>query len=290
MRPSIGCALVIALAGPVAAEPAECRRLAVVLAGLTGYAVTAPPAGAEDGWCVLDRGVLKAQGAPDLAVERLRLQGEWVEGVLVALVLEAGGLRLAPGLPQSDLDPVLRETLRLQTAEVTATVRVGPEGLALRDARLRLTGGAEVKVEVDIGGAGFAARSLLAGRLTFARIDWRNDGKFLRPAMQAWGEDLVDGATGEAWLGSAQLALRQLAGNLPVSLFPGDGLDRLNAVIDALPQGRGRLVLEFRSPEGIGMAEVGIAALSGDPLGPEALARLFAGAEVMLDWQPGLAP
>jgi hypothetical protein len=278
------------VAGPLAAEPADCRSLSLALRVLTGFAVTAPPAGAKDGWCVLDRGVLKTQGAPDLAVDRLRLKGETAEGALVSLSLEAGGLRVAPGLPQSYLDPVLRETLRLQSAEVTATLRVGPEGLVLRYARLRLTGGTEIMVEADIAGAGLSAGSLLASRVTFARIDWRNDGKLLRPAMQAWGERLVDSATGEAGIGAARVALRQLAGNLPGSLFVGDGLDRLEAVLDALPQGRGRLRLEFRSPEGIGMAGVGIAALSDDPLGPEALARLFGGARVTVDWQPGIAP
>ena len=282
--------LLALLAGPVAAEPAACPEVTAVLEGLTGYAVTAPPSGSEDGWCVLDRAVLKAEGAPDLAVDRLRLRGETAEGALVALALEAGGVRVAPGLGQRDMDPVLRETLRLQTAEVAFGATVGPEGLVLRDVRLRLSGGTEVKVEADIAGAGLSAGSLVLGRLTRLDLDWRNDGKLLRPVMQAWGDGLVDGATGEAGIGAARIALRQLAGNLPGAMFPGEGLDRLEAMLDAMPQGRGRLRLEFRSAEGIGAAKVGVAALSDDPLGPTALARLFGGAQVTVDWQPGIAP
>jgi hypothetical protein len=57
-----------------------------------------------------------------------------------------------------------------------------------------------------------------------------------------------------------------------------------------MPQGRGRLRVEFRATEGIGAAQIGIAALSDDPLGPVALARLFQGARVTVDWQPGIAP
>lgn len=282
--------LLALLAGPVAAEPAGCPELVASLKGLTGYAVTAPPAGPEGGWCVLDRAVLKAEGAPDLAVERLRLRGERTEGALVSLGLEAGGVRVAPGFGQRDMDPVLRETLRLQTAEVTASATMGPEGLALRDVRLRLSGGTEVKVEADIAGAGLSAGALVLGRLTRLDLDWRNDGKLLRPAMQAWGEGLVDGATGEAGIGAARLALQHIVQNLPDALFQDDGKDRLDQVIAAMPQGRGRLWLEFRSANGIGAADMAVAALSGDPLAPEALARLFGGATLNLDWQPGIAP
>jgi hypothetical protein len=283
-------ALLVLMAGPVAAESADCRRLSAVLGGLTGYAVTAPPSGLEDGWCVFDRGVLKAQGAPDLAVERLRLKDDYVEGALVALSLEASGLRLDPGWLQSSHDPVLRETLRLQTAEVTATVRVGPEGLELRDVRLRLSGGTEVMVEADIAGAGMSAGALVLGRLTRLDLDWRNDGKLLRPVMQAWGESLVDGTHPERGVKAARLALQHRVMNLPDAMFQDDGKDRLDEMLDDLPQGRGWLRLEFRSAEGIGAAQVGVAALSGDPLGPGALARLFAGATVAMDWTPGLAP
>lgn len=290
MRLRIGWLLAAALAGPVAAEPAGCPGLAAALEAVTGYRVTAPVAGPEGGWCVFDRAVLKAEGAPDLAAERLRLRGEMAEGAVVELALEAGGVRIAPGLGQRDLDPVLRETFRLQTAEMAFVATVGPEGLALRDGRLKLSGGTELDIEADVAGAGLSAGSLLLGRLTHATVDWRNDGKLLLPALKSWGERLVDGALGGKGVDAARLALQHMVLNLPDSLFQEDGKDRLDKVLDALPQGRGRLWLEFRSTEGIGAAQVAIAALSGDPLGPEALARLFGGAHVSFDWQPGLAP
>lgn len=290
MRLRIGWLLAAALTGPVAADPAECPGLAAALEAVTGYRVTAPVAGPEGGWCVFDRAVLKAEGAPDLAAERLRMRGEMAEGAVVELALEAGGVRIAPGLGQRDLDPVLRETFRLQMAEMAFVATVGPEGLALRDGRLKLSGGTELDIEADVAGAGLSAGSLLLGRLTHATVDWRNDGKLLRPALQSWGERLVDGSPGGKGVDAARLALRHMVLNLPDSLFREDGKDRLDKVLDALPQGRGRLWLEFRSTEGIGAAQVAIAALSGDPLGPEALARLFGGAHVSFDWQPGLAP
>lgn len=281
-------ALLVLLAGPVMAEPAGCPRLSAALTGLTGYAVTASPAGPEDGWCVFDRAVLKAEGAPDLGADRLRLRGEMAEGALVALALEAGGVRMALGLGQRDMDPVLRETLRLQAAEVAFDVAAGPEGLALRNARVKLSGGTEVRVEADIAGAGLSAGALLTGRLTFARIDWRNDGRLLRPALEAAGTGLEPGAKGPAAINAARTALRALVSALPEGLIAGEGGKELMQLIDALPQGRGRLVVEFRGD--IGAADLGLAVLSDDPLGPKTLARLFQGAEVSVDWQPGIAP
>ncbi len=273
------------------AEPAACPQLLAALESATGTRITAPPSGPEDGWCVFDRAVLKADGAPDLVAERLRLRGDLDEGALVSLAVRADGVRVSPGLGQRDLDPVLREALRLQTAEVALDATVGLEGIALRDGVVRLSGGSELAVAADIAGVGISAGSLMLGRLTWARLDWRNDGKLLRPMLQAWGEGMADGAQrGAAAIDASRAALRQLVGNLPEALVHEDGAAQLKRLIDALPQGRGRLVLELSRPGGIGAAELGVAALSGDPLGPEALARLFSGAALAVDWQPGLAP
>ncbi len=282
--------LLALLAGPVAAKPAGCPELAAALEGLTGYRLAAPPAGREDGWCVFDRAVLKAEGGPDLAAERLRLRGDMAAGAPVKLAVEAGGVRVAPGLGQRDLNPVLRETLRFQTAEVAFVVAAGPEGLALQGGVVRLSGGTEVQIDANVAGAELSAASLLVGRLTRLDLDWRNDGKLFRPILEHWGKSQVDGAGGGAAVDAARLALQRVVQNLPEAMFQDEGQDRLRAVLDAVPQGRGRLRLEFRAAEGIGAAQVAVAALSNDPLAPEALARLFARAQVMVTWSPGLVP
>lgn len=282
--------LLALFAGPVVAEPAPCPDLKARLEAATGTQLAAPVAGPEGGWCVFDGAVLQAGGGPGVMAATLRLRGQVTNSTLTELALIAGGVRLKPGLGARDVDPVLRETLRLQSADLSFVARTGPEGLALREWVLRLSGGTELRLEADVAGAGLSAGALVLGRLTRLELDWRNDGKLLRPGMQAWGEALVDGAQGEAGADAARVALRHLAKNLPQVMFQGDGQERLAATFDALPQGRGRLRLEFRSTEGIGVAQVGMAALSDDPLGPKALARLFDGAELAVDWQPGIAP
>ena len=291
MRMRLRLALLLALvAGPSGAEPAACPALKAAVEAATGSRMTAPVAGPDGAWCVFDGAVLQAEGAPDVTAARLRLRGEMTDGEVSELALEAAGVRVKPGFGARDMDPTLRETLRLQMADLSFVASAGPDGLALRDATVRLSGGTEVTLEADVAGAGLSAGALVTGRLTRLDLDWRNDGKLLRPAMQAWGGRLVDGAMGEAGVGAARLALRQLARNLPGALFQGDGQERLEAVIDALPQGRGRLRVEFRSTEGIGAAQVGLAALSDDPLGPQTLAKLFGGAQVVVDWTPGITP
>ena len=284
-------ALVLALlAGPVWAEPADCPGLARAFEVLSGYRVQAPVAGPRDGWCVFDRAALTAAGAPDLVAERLRIRGEISHGALADLALSAAGVRLAPGLGRREMDPTLRETLRLQTADVAFVVSVDAGGVALRQGELRLSAGTELLLEADIAGAGRSAGSLVSGRLTRLQVDWRNDGRLLRPVMEHWGTSLADGAEGAGAVDAARLALRHVVQNLPPALFHEEGQARLAELVDALPQGPGRLRVDFGSSGGLGAAQVAVATFSGDPLGPEALARLFSGAQVHVEWQPGLSP
>lgn len=281
--------LLALVAGPAVAEPAGCPALLAAVEAVTAYQVTAPPAGLDGGWCVFDRAMLKAEGAPDLAADRLRLRGDLADGAVVTLALLAGGVRVAPGLGQRDMDPVLRETLRLQTAEMSFVALAGPDGLALQDGEVRLSGGTELKVEADLAGAGLTPGSLVLGRLVRLELDWRNDGKLFRPALQAVGERLGPGASGLKAVDAARTAMHDLVAALPSGLAGDKDRTALAQVIDALPQGRGRLVLAFRSDGGIGAAQLALAAFADDPTGPASLARVFAGASLDVDWKPGLA-
>lgn len=276
------------LASPAGAETAGCADLAATLKAMTGYALAAAPAPDEAGWCVFDHAVLEAQGAPDLAAERLRLQGGTTDGALSTLALDAGGVRLAPGLSQRGLDPTLREMLRLQTAELHVVLTEGPEGLTVSDGRIALSGGTEVKLEAELSGAGLSPGALLTGRVTRARLDWRNDGRLLRAPMEAAARGLGAKAGPQA-VDAVRAALRKVVQALPAATVTEKAREALDALVDALPQGRGRLRLELTSP-GIGAAQLGVLALADDPAGPEALGRLFAGTVLVADWQPGLAP
>jgi hypothetical protein len=288
MRLSLGLGLVLGLlAGPVVAEPAECPALAFTFEELTGYLVTAPPAGLDGGWCVFDRAVMTAEGLHDLSVERLRLRGEVAEGKLVELALQASGVRLSPAL--REVDPVLRETLRLQSVEVAGVLRSGAEGVTLRDGRVKLSGGMDLAVEADLAGGGLSGASVLTASVTGLRLRWRNDGRILRPAMEAAGARIEAESSGPAAVDVARAALLDLAGALPLQSLVGETADALEDLVRDLPQGRGQLTVELTS-DGIGAAQLGLLALSDSPAGPDALARFLAGTAVSIDWQPGIAP
>ena len=78
--------------------------------------------------------------------------------------------------------------------------------------------------------------------------------------------------------------------SLPGTSLPDDAAEALAGFVTALPQGRGRLVLDLGSEAGIGAAELGLLALAKDPSGAEALARFLAGARISAQWVPGLSP
>jgi hypothetical protein len=291
IRLSLGIMLAL-IAGPAAAETADCAALVAVVEAATGLGLTAPASGMEDGWCVLDSARSSGEGSVRVTIERLRLRGEVAGEELVALEILSAGLRVSPSLSVRDMPDWLRDFLRLQTAEVDLMLRRDEAGdqLLLERGRLGLSGGSELVVTGEVAGAGISAASLLTGRVTKLSVEWKNDGRTLRPVMEAMGAQLEPGATGTKAVLAARSALAGLVEAVPESSLPEDSADALSAFIAALPQGPGRLMLILHSDSGIGMAQMGLLALSDDRRGPEALARLFADVAVGANWAPGIAP
>ncbi len=287
-------ALVLALAaGPGAAEtPVPCAGMPEALRDLSGLTVSAPPAAMAGGWCVLDGARLTGAGVPTVAAGRLRARAGAEGAEVLSLEVEGQGLRLAPGLQERDLPGWLRDLLRLQTADLRLALRRDPgeDRLMVDEARLELSGGSALRLSAEASGAGLSARDLPSGRLHRLRLDWRSDGRSLRPALAAWGAAVEPGAEGGAAVEVARGALMALVAALPEAALGEAGRTELEAAVRALPQGRGRLVAELVAERGIGAAELGLLALSRDPASPEALARLLAGSRLEIDWQPGIVP
>jgi hypothetical protein len=161
--------------------------------------------------------------------------------------------------------------------------------LSLSDFQLDLSGGTRLRLAADLHSAGLSAGALAAGALTRADLEWRNDGKLLRPVLELAGEEMTE-EKGEAAIGAARTALSGIVAALPAAALDEDSREALQAMVAALPQGRGKLTLSFASEDGVGAARVAVAALAGDPLSAKALAALFEGATITANWQPGLAP
>lgn len=288
MRIRLGLVLAL-MAGPVLAEPASCDRLGQEMKGLAGH--TAPPSGIEDGWCVLDGARTGGEGLR-ITVERLRVRGEVVQDRLTRLSLVAKGLRARPALDDRDMPDWLRDALRLQSAEVHLILARDEDAdrLRLEFGQVKLSGGAEAVVLAEVAGAEIAPDALLRGRLTWLHVQWTNDGRTLRPVMEAGGARLQPGATGDAAVLATRGLLQALVAAMPEASLQAADARALEALIRAMPQERGRLVVNVRSDEGIGAAELGLLALASDPTGPEALARLFAGTTVSAKWKPGFPP
>lgn len=280
----------LAASGRVLAQDApDCAGLVASLTAIDGYEAMIPPSGPDQGWCVLDGATLRSRlpGWPNLSAERLRVRPSATE-----VEVELTGLRITPRLGDRDVDDRVRAILRLQSLDLRLRAVHDPASgvLTLTEAMVELSGGTRLRLEAEIrGAAGLSWTALGQGAVTRAAVDWRNDGRLLRPVMELAGEDLT-GAQDGAAVDAAREALAGLVAALPAAALDKAARKALDALVAALPQGRGRLTLGMTSPDGIGAARIAVAALTGDPLGEKALAAVLEGATITADWQPGLAP
>ena len=120
---SLACGLAFpAFAGTV---PMDCGGLVRMVEAASGYGLSAPPAGDEGGWCVLDGAVLKgAAGRPDISVKRLRLSGAEADGVPVALEIDLAGLKVTPKLGTRDVARVVTQAEAWRPWRAYAVVRL----------------------------------------------------------------------------------------------------------------------------------------------------------------------
>ncbi len=296
MRVRLGALLVLlaspVVGSPVAAATADCVALVGAVERLTGLTISAPPAGPEGGTCVLDGARLTGEGAPRITLQTLRIGGTVSEGRVQSLDIDGAGLRVAPALIDRDMAGWLRDLLRLQTAEVRLSLRRDDarDLLLLDNGALVLSGGGELRLSGELAGADLSSSSLVAGRVTKLYLEWKNEGRSLRPIMEAAGGALAEGATGSDAVEAARAALLDIAEALPPGSFSGGSLDEVKQLFRDLPLGRGRLVVRMASPDGIGAVQLAFLALADDPSGPKALGQFLAGTSLSVDWQPGLQP
>lgn len=293
---AVFASLALAVAAPAHAEttPAECETLVALVRDFTGYAAKAPPAGAVGGWCVLDAARLVSDRAdqPDLRADVLRLRGEAEAGAVIAVELQATGLRLVQGLGAKQLDERLQAMLRLQSGDLRLRVAANADSgrVEIRGFSLVLSGGTDLQLEADLAGAGLSPLGLAVGRLTALDLRWTADGRLMRHVLEAAGAGGdPDPAATEA-IPRAREALQAVIAALPGTLVADADRRALAGLAASLPQARGVLVLSFSSDDGIGAADLLVAGLTEAPLGAASLAGLFAGSRLQADWSPGMAP
>ncbi len=284
------CLLAASDAGAEAAP--DCAGLTAALGAINGYALTVPPGGPAEGWCVLDGATLRSTspGWPNLSADRLRLRSG-TEGNSPRIEIEATGLRILPTVGDAAMDDRLRALFRLQSADLwlDAARNEDEDSLELRSLTLRLSGGTELTLAARIRGAGLAPATLAGGAVTRLDLQWRSDGRLASPAMELAGETLV-GVDGGAAVDATRQALAAIVAALPQAALTDDSRAALEALVADLPQGRGKLALTLTSESGIGAARIALAVLSDDPAGQKALAALFSDARIDAVWAPGLAP
>lgn len=262
----------------------------------SGYALTQVGKREEDGWCVLSGASLRAKAVdqPNITAEVLKVRGLTDAAVFAGLDVQVSGLRVTPKLGDKAMDARLQSFLRLMVADVSFGARrdAATGVLALRDGRLTVPGRLKVTLAADIVGVdvagGFAG--LIAAAVTSADLRLATDGSMARPALEAAGERLVpEGAERFKAVAAAKDALAAVVEAMPAAAFPA-GKAGLQAVVAALPQPAGEMVLTLRSEGGIGPARLALAGLKDDPLSPRALEGLLRGVVLTVNWTPGVMP
>ncbi len=301
-RRSDGRALLMAaalLALPVGAwaEDADCAALVAGLKGISGgYEITEARPFEADGWCRIDGLVLrgKAEDVPNISAKTARARGTRVDGVLTALEVEATGVRVAPKIGDRRMDDRLRSFLRLQTADLllSATWDEDADVLSVGTLAVTLPGRNRLGLSAEIKGADLSsATALLGGSVTALDVQLVTDGRVAGPVMEMAGRRMLpDGADD----GSAVAAVREvLAGvidAMPAAALDDEGKSELTRMLAGLPRTTGTLEFGLRSGDGISPARLALHGLRDDPLAPTALAALFEGAALTVDWQPGATP
>jgi hypothetical protein len=185
----------------------------------------------------------------------------------------------------------MRSFLRLQTAELVFSADWDKDAdvLAIRELVLTLPGRNRLTLSARIGGADLSgATALLGGVVTSLGVELVTDGRIARPVMQALGERLLpDGADEGQAVVAVRALLREVVEAMPAATLDRDSRFALDAMIRGLPQTTGTLKLVLAAEDGISPAQVALHGLRKEPLAEPALAELFEGVTLSVDWAPG---
>ena len=301
-------ALLVLLAGPVAAETGLCETAwARVAEGLGGFGtVTATGVAQEGDWCVVDVPVLDVDGqyVPDWRMDRLRFRGAalgWIadgSSMPEGLEIAVEGLRLAVQTGNAQVDWLLAAQARPNGIDAEAALAWDPVAKVLRLERLSLDFPGENRVDasavvtgVDLSSTGAMQMSLASFALTEAELRVQTHGLFEGYALMALGSALLppEGDMDAAAEGLRAEALAAI-GDLPGTSFSDASKAALRALVGELPNPAGDLAVTVKAEPGIGPVRFGGYAVTGVPATVAAAAPVFEGVKVDVGWTHADAP
>lgn len=301
-------ALLVLLAGPVAAETGLCETAwARVAEGLGGFGtVTATGVAQEGDWCVVDVPVLDVDGqyVPDWRMDRLRFRGAalgWIadgSSLPEGLEIAVEGLRLAVQTGNAQVDWLLAAQARPNGIDAEAALAWDPVAKVLRLERLSLDFPGENRVEasavvtgVDLSSTGAMQMSLASFALTEAELRVQTHGLFEGYALMALGSALLppEGDMDAAAEGLRAEVLAAIS-DLPGTSFSDASKAALRVLVGELPNPAGDLAVAVKAEPGIGPVRFGGYAVTGVPATVAAAAPVFEGVKVDVGWTHADAP
>lgn len=301
-------ALLVLLAGPVAAETGLCETAwARVAEGLGGFGtVTATGVAQEGDWCVVLAPVLDVDGqyVPDWRMDRLRFRGAalgWIadgSSMPEGLEIAVEGLRLAVQTGNAQVDWLLAAQARPNGIDAEAALAWDPVAKVLRLERLSLDFPGENRVEasavvtgVDLSSTGAMQMSLASFALTEAELRVQTHGLFEGYALMALGSALLppEGDMDAAAEGLRAEVLAAIS-DLPGTSFSDASKAALRVLVGELPNPAGDLAVAVKAEPGIGPVRFGGYAVTGVPATVAAAAPVFEGVKVDVGWTHADAP
>lgn len=301
-------ALLVLLAGPVAAETGLCETAwARVAEGLGGFGtVTATGVAQEGDWCVVDVPVLDVDGqyVPDWRMDRLRFRGAalgWIadgSSMPEGLEIAVEGLRLAVQTGNAQVDWLVAAQARPNGIDAEAALAWDPVAKVLRLERLSLDFPGENRVEasavvtgVDLSSTGAMQMSLASFALTEAELRVQTHGLFEGYALMALGSALLppEGDMDAAAEGLRAEVLAAIS-DLPGTSFSDASKAALRVLVGELPNPAGDLAVAVKAEPGIGPVRFGGYAVTGVPATVAAAAPVFEGVKVDVGWTHADAP
>lgn len=301
-------ALLVLLAGPVAAETGLCETAwARVAEGLGGFGtVTATGVAQEGDWCVVLAPVLDVDGqyVPDWRMDRLRFRGAalgWIadgSSLPEGLEIAVEGLRLAVQTGNAQVDWLLAAQARPNGIDAEAALAWDPVAKVLRLERLSLDFPGENRVEasavvtgVDLSSTGAMQMSLASFALTEAELRVQTHGLFEGYALMALGSALLppEGDMDAAAEGLRAEVLAAIS-DLPGTSFSDASKAALRVLVGELPNPAGDLAVAVKAEPGIGPVRFGGYAVTGVPATVAAAAPVFEGVKVDVGWTHADAP
>jgi hypothetical protein len=297
-------ALVCGLAAPVTAQDMAREDCATIWskaqAALQGVPHTFGTVGMDQGWCLVDRLVLKSQSeyGADWETDQVRFRASAGAGLFYNSVLpesfelDVRGLRIVPHMGSAQMKYLFGLQTFLNKIDASLAYSWERDARVLNVTKLAIDFPAENEfkatariINVDLSSEGTLQGSAAGFGVTNADVELTTNGFFESYMAMALGPILLpQEGDMEAEVRKLRAKTTAAIGDLPGTTFSSQTKSALKDLVADLPQPKGTLTLSLRADQGFGPVRLTRYAMTGLPETVADLAPIFDGVQIDADW------